>query len=131
MVAENIKIPQIKPRVVICSAGSMSAGDLAALLIRDFSIERVRTFSSLLHAMKSPAQALILFVDQSHMCQSDITEMTNRLKSWETRIVVIGKGIEPRWKKNSKRIKFFAEVPDCQRIIEALGGLSPLEEEAI
>ena len=130
MGTSDYKINKDKPRIVICSSKGLQAGDLAALLIHDYSIERVMTLPSLVHAMRHPARALIIFLDKSPICQLDILEMTTRINKWDIRIVIIGQVVDPGWKKNSKRIRFFAEVPDCRSLIEALGGLSSMEGEA-
>ncbi len=88
------------------------------------------TLPGLKKVMQRPVQALIIFMERSPFCRLDAPKIAELTNQWKTRVLVIGAGGDPRMERSSKQIKFFAEVPDCQTIVDALGGLVSLEGEA-
>lgn len=130
MVFSAKKSKKNKPRVVICSASGLQAGDLAALLIPEFLVERVMTLPGLIQAFQRPVHALIIFQDKFPICQLDSQEMATLTNKWSTRVLVFGAGENRQPEKGSKGIRYFTEVPDCQTIFQALSEGNTMAGEA-
>lgn len=120
---------RMKPHIVVCSAGGLQAGDLAALLVNDFEVERVMTLPGLVKALDGSVQALILFMEASSFCQDSFPVIIDHLKEQEIRVLVFGAEGKPQG-RNEAQIRYFAEIPSCQVVLEALSGLVKLQDKA-
>jgi len=126
----NIKTPGKNPRVLLYSDGGLQAGDLAALLIKDYETEIITTSAGLKHALLQAAKVLIIFLDRSPFCQSDATLVEQAMKKWKTQVLIFG-GSGPRSGiPDSPLVSCFFEIPNCQVILDELAPSHRAEKEA-
>ena len=117
-------------RIVVCAPDIPQAGDLEALLFKEFNVERVNSIKGLEKSLRSPAQAVIVFLDNCQNFKSCSPQAVHSLHKWQSRVLIVGREESPNWVKDLRQVWFFERVPECHVILEALEGLCVFKGEA-
>jgi hypothetical protein len=130
MVSEASKNQRRKPRILVCSDGGLQAGDLAALLVKYFEIERIMTLPGLIKALQQPVRALIVFGNGTSFCQPESSQIAHLLNKWDSRVLMFGFGDQKHIGAGFSRIKYYSEIPHCDVLLEELGLACKFEGES-